>query len=315
LAVTLTAKKVDGVFEFNLNNVLKAFLEFEFVNNTVGTYDVPKSLRPFYCVFTEYYDNSIGILSTGSTTTSSTYKANMINLDYYSSNLDSFILKDTTSNFLTNAPNYQYIGINEKAYLYFITNLEYVVLVIEKFVGNSNTATNYSGSITNGCGVFIVEVPASDVDKMEIWLEDSGEERISKVVTFKVRNPCKAYRLEWINNLGGLDCFNFTGNVTISSETQKTEIEKYLPNSHQPDFHKVGILQSSTQKMVNVFSGFVSELTANWLVELQASKSVWLNEEGTRKAITIKSSSITSKSSGTLVQLSLNFSFEAFDNY
>lgn len=315
---TLLGPEIDSEFEFDISRLIKSFLSFQYIDNIIGAYDCPEIAKDFYCVFIERYNNSIGIQSDGATVTSATYKANMINLDYYSFNFDDYIIGlPYTSKFLTNSPKTQKIKPQQKIHLYFITNESNVQINVEEsYQDGSNNNFYYPVAITSGGAVFILGIITTDTTKIDVWIENTDDENLSEVRSFIVDNSnCKGYSIEWINNVNGLDNFIFTGSPTITSNTEKREAKKFLPSDYTADSHKTQITFTNTQKQISVFSPFVNEETANWLVELQNSKSVWQNDNGTRKAIKVVSSSIVSKNANNLMQVLLVFTYESFENY
>lgn len=314
----LIGPKIDGEFEFDISRLLKAFLSFQYVNNPIGTYDCPEMVKPFYCVFTEKYNDSIGLQVDGATITSSVYKINMINLDYYSFNHSDYIVGlPFTSKFLTNSPKVQNIRSNEKKHLYFITNLTNIQINVETtYNDGSNDNDLYPVTVTNGAACFILEVTQPNSKRIDVWLENSDEENQSEVRSFNViDNNCNGLLIEWINNVNGYDNFIFNGDKVVNNNTSKTEVKNLVPSDYDGSFHQNKVTSSITNQQINIFSKFVNEETANWLVELQNSKSVWHNDNGTRKAIKVVSSSIVSKNANNLLQVLLVFTYEAFENY
>lgn len=315
--LSIWSSKIDGKFTFELSGLLHAFMEHSHtvLNGSIGTFDLQGNALPFYCVFTEYYNNSIGILNPYASITSSTYKANAINLKYYDSNFDNYILGNNNKSFLTNAPNNLKIRAIDKPQLFFITNESEVVVVMEQILMGESSNTIYAKTLTNGFGGFLLEVLNPNAKYIDVWVETTGEERISEIRRYVIHNSCKATRIEWLNDLGGLDAYNFIGEEIIQQDVERTEISKYLPSDYTPDFHQTINQQAITKERVQVNSDFVSPQAAAWLSEINRSKMVWLNDNGIRKAIRVVGTSTLVKDKNNLVQFNLEFELMPFYIY
>lgn len=314
---TLWSEVIDGVFELDLSSLLHSFLDHNVLNGSIGTYDLSGNAIPFHVVLTEFYNNNIGILTAYHTIVSSTYKANSINLDYYTNNFDDYILSDYESKFLTNGPQVTKIKPYDKPQLFFITDTEEVVVNVEQQLpGGGNSNSSYTNTLTNGFGGFLLEVANSSSVRVDVWIEDVNEERLSEVRQFVLdHSGCEVYRIEWLNVLGGIDGYNFTGKDAIESTTEQSQISRYVAANHQADYHKTINYQTNTVESVQVYSEFVNQATAKWLTEIQQSKRVWWIDNGIRKAINVTSSNQTMKQGTSLVQVSLSFDMMSFENY
>lgn len=315
--VTLWSEAIDGIFEFDVSSLLHSFLEFTVLNGGIGVYDLSGNVLPFYVVLTEFYNNDIGLLTAYHSRTSSIYKANSLNLDFYRSNFWDYILGSYDSKFLTNAPKATKIKPYDKPQLFFITDTEDVVVNVEQTLpSGSNTNSIYTKTLTNGFGGFLLEVANSSSVRVDVWIEDVNEERLSEVRQFVLdHSGCQVYRIEWLNVLGGIDGFNFTGKDAIESTTEQSQITRYVVANHEADYHKTINYQTNTVESVQVYSEFVNQATAKWLSEIQQSKRVWWIDNGFRKAINVTSSSQTMKQGTNLVQVSLSFDMMPFENY
>jgi hypothetical protein len=311
----LFATAIDDVFEFDLSNIIHAYINPEMAADTLGVQELDGNALPFYCVFTEYYNNEIGILSPYGTITSSTYKANNINLNYYESNFSDYILNDLESRFLTSAPNSLLITVRDKPHLYFITNETDITVFVEKVYEGGSDTDNYPITFAgNKFAAFVLEITDPSVLEVNIYVETIAEQ-ISETRNFKVVAACDEVRLEWLNDLGGLDGYNFPNLSDIVIDTTKTEISRFVASNYTPDYHKVQPFFSSTSEKKLLRSGFVNVATASWLASIIRSKKVWQNENESRKAVKVNTTSVSTKNQNNLVQVEIEIELMPFDNY
>ena len=98
-------------------------------------------------------------------------------------------------------------------------------------------------------------------------------------------------RLEFLNALGGFDCFNFTKVSRISETVERKYYKQNADNMASgvityalSDKEKTQYYTKGTPKM-KLTSDWISVDTFNWLVELIESPEIYLHENGSRIAI------------------------------
>jgi hypothetical protein len=126
----------------------------------------------------------------------------------------------------------------------------------------------------------------------KIILKDTGVQ-VSEPIYFNIDSECRyeVRRLEFLNALGGFDCFNFT---KVSRISEKVERKFYKQNPDnmtsgvityaQSDKEKTQYYTKGTPKM-KLTSDWVDADTFNWLVELIESPEIYLYENGQRIAV------------------------------
>jgi len=135
-------------------------------------------------------------------------------------------------------------------------------------------------------------VITNSVTSYKIFLLDPPSV-VSEEIYFNVDSECRyeVRRLEFLNALGGFDCFNFT---KVSRISEKVERKFYKQNPDnmtsgvityaQSDKEKTQYYTKGTPKM-KLTSDWVDADTFNWLVELIESPEIYLYENGQRIAV------------------------------
>lgn len=148
------------------------------------------------------------------------------------------------------------------------------------------TAQLNAASLASG----VQPVITDDVVKYEIWFSDSGNARISKVITFNIDRECNKYlkyTLFWLNRLGGIDSYTFTKNHTRDIDISRKEYHKPLPGSYSEGDRGKSILNIDANERFSLNSSWLTEKEAVWLEELFTSPHVYLeNRENTSFNIT-----------------------------
>ena len=135
-------------------------------------------------------------------------------------------------------------------------------------------------------------VITNSVTSYKIFLLDPPSV-VSEEIYFNVDSECRyeVRRLEFLNALGGFDCFNFT---KVSRISEKVERKFYKQNPDnmtsgvityaQSDKEKTQYYTKGTPKM-KLTSDWVDVATFNWLVELIESPEIYLYDNGSRIAV------------------------------
>jgi len=136
-------------------------------------------------------------------------------------------------------------------------------------------------------------VITNSVTSYKIFLLDTIASVVSEELYFNVDSECRyeVRRLEFLNALGGFDCFNFT---KVSRMSEKVERKFYKQNPDnmtsgvityaQSDKEKTQYHTKGTPKM-KLTSDWVDAATFNWLVELIESPEIYLYDNGQRIAV------------------------------
>jgi len=154
------------------------------------------------------------------------------------------------------------------------------------------SAPNTLNTVTLSSGVQPV-IPTTGVDSYQIQLLDSSPAAASEVFYFQISSECRyeTRRLEFLNALGGFDCFNFTKVSRISEDVERKYFKQNADNMASgvityalSDKEKTQYYTKGTPKM-KLTSDWISVDTFNWLVELIESPEIYLHENGSRVAV------------------------------
>jgi hypothetical protein len=166
---------------------------------------------------------------------------------------------------------------------------------------------------------------ASTDTSYKIILRDVTPNIVSEEIWFNIDSECRyeTRRLEFLNSLGGFDCFNFT---KVSRRTEDIERKFYKQNSDNldgsgvityslADRQKVQYYTKSMPKM-KLTSDWVDVNTFNWLLEMLESPEIYLYENGQRITVQNIEGNWEEKRTDTdkLFNLEVNLEF-GVDNY
>jgi len=116
----------------------------------------------------------------------------------------------------------------------------------------------------------------------------------------------RAYRIGFVNLLGGIDYHTFYGAETKTASVSQITVQKELPTPFVSSDRGEKALSSVYGEAVEVFSDFITETTALWLSELMSSPEVWRVEAGLNIPIVVTMQSQTIKSND-MIQMQLTF--------
>jgi hypothetical protein len=187
------------------------------------------------------------------------------------------------------------------------------------------SAPNTLNTVTLSSGVQPV-IPTTGVDSYQIQLLDSSPAAASEVFYFQISSECRydVKRLEFLNALGGFDCFNFTKVSRISETVERKYFKQNADNMASAsgvityalsDKEKTQYYTKGTPKM-KLTSDWISVDTFNWLVELIESPEIYLYDNGSRIAVQNIEGNWEQKLStaDTVFNLEVNLEF-SMDNY
>ena len=108
------------------------------------------------------------------------------------------------------------------------------------------SAPNTLNTVTLSSGVQPV-IPTTGVDSYQIQLYDSTPATASEVFYFQIDSECRytTRRLEFLNSLGGFDCFNFT---KVSRMSEQIERKYYKQNAEDMSSGVISYNLSDKQK-------------------------------------------------------------------
>jgi len=243
--------------------------------------------------------------------------------DYF----ENFTVNAVDRKYLTNAPkgsginktDNQSVELTDEGWLYFlydhgsnpVTDCEITLYDSAGVVTAIHTIDNNVGSLTDKKMLKIPTAPntINNINPTEftvapvqpiittetsykIILKDTGVQ-VSEPIYFNIDSECRyeVRRLEFLNALGGFDCFNFTKVSRISEDVERKYFKQNPDNMTsgvityaQSDKEKTQYYTKGTPKM-KLTSDWVDVATFNWLVELIESPEIYLYDNGSRIAV------------------------------
>jgi hypothetical protein len=168
---------------------------------------------------------------------------------------------------------------------------------------NGSTNTTYSGiTIAGGRMTYVITCPSGEgyfvgggvtypLVKIETWLELVDHTRVTEIRTFMADTLCRKRptRIGWLNTLGGIDYYTFTGTRSSESIIERTEYLKDLPASFTVTDRTSAVLGSSFREEFEVISDFETESVYRWLSKILISPEVWIVENNVVIPINISS--------------------------
>jgi len=276
--------------------------------------------------------------------------------DYY----ENFTENTTGRKWLTNSPkgsganksDNQSVEITDEGWVYFlydhtgnpITTTQYTLYNSAGGIVSTNSTDNNVSSLTDKSmlkipcspntinninpteftSVTVQPIVTGSVSSYRILLLDTISSVVSEALYFNVDSECRyeVRRLEFLNALGGFDCFNFT---KVSRMSEKVERKFYKQNPDnmtsgvityaQSDKEKTQYYTKGTPKM-KLTSNWVDAPTFNWLVELIESPEIYLYDNGQRIAVQNIEGDWEQKVSVTDTVFNLEITLEfSMDNY
>jgi hypothetical protein len=289
------------------------------------------------------------------------YRVNGVNFaEYQTTNYyERFVNNANTRRFLTNGPKgtgangkNQSVEITDEGWLYFLYddaaqsvaafdltlyNAAGGITAIYQINNNATLLTDVKmlkipcapNTINNIASSEIVGAPSQPIITNEtsykIILKDSTPAQASEEIWFNIDSECRyeTRRLEFLNSLGGFDCFNFT---KVSKKSEEIERKFYKQNADNldaigvinynlKDREKVQYYTKSMPKM-KLTSDWIDAQTFNWLLELIDSPEIYLYENGERIAVQNIEGNWEEKRTNVdmLFNLEVNLEF-SMDNY
>ena len=190
--------------------------------------------------------------------------------------------------FLTYAPTTQRLRSGEWAELSILGygTLDQLTFRVKCYRIAGTTATyNYTASMVGGRSTFVVGIPPSEtfalLSKMEVWLIYGGVQ-VSDTYTYIIdQRPLRdPVRIAWINTLGGVDSYTFTGAKTGTTIAEKTAFVRDLPVGFSVSNRGESVASVETRDEVDVISDFETRDAMRWLGGIIQSSEVWVIENG-----------------------------------
>lgn len=292
---------------FRLERVLQDYLTFDFDPTLAAFRENDNSFLSYYLEVRERYNSSSTCtgsvtLSAVLDTTAEKYAFNGAEsfLDMPSYTATKYVTGAVTRKFLTNSPSRIKIPATDNFNLSFINNpsAPATTVCIHSFDRFNNQIETgiitipYNPSLDTvheSVGVGPAQLAAasyasgrgyhSNVHWYQVWLRDSSDNRITEIKEFEVDNRCPlkyAYRLWWLNRLGGFDSIAVPLRHTRSVPVSRTTFEKRLPTGHTLLDRGESVIEVNARGNLVFNTNWITEDEARWLEELFTSPEVYL---------------------------------------
>lgn len=157
-----------------------------------------------------------------------------------------------------------------------------------------------------------VKIPAGETffDYMEVYISDdlsqsSGTERRVYVPDFTTKK--NEIRFAWLNPLGGIDHYTFTGSKASQVDVEKRDLyEKARAYPFTPQDIKTGVVRVDGVKNLFAFSDFENSETFEWLSEIITSPFVFVVEDDEYIPVVVTNKSMQVETD-ELIQLKLEY--------
>jgi hypothetical protein len=113
--------------------------------------------------------------------------------------------------------------------------------------------------------------------KMEAWLETGGS-RITEIRTFLCDQTAylSPIRMGWLNSLGGIDYYTFTGQRNAEVAVDRSNYMKDLTQEFTGQDRGLGVLRADMNEEIEAISNFEHPDTIAWLKTLLGSPEHWV---------------------------------------
>jgi len=194
--------------------------------------------------------------------------------------------------FLTNSPLIKKLRSGEWEELSILcietTISVHAVIKCTRIAGTTATYTT-TIAVTGGRMSFIVSLPGGEtftlLSKMEAWIETYNGyawARVTEIRTFTMDFTARkiTQRIGWLNTLGGIDYYTFTGARSSVVNSDTSEYQKDLPIDFTVQDRGAAVLNSILREEFEVISDFETEENHRWLSYGLGSPEVWIIESG-----------------------------------
>jgi len=146
--------------------------------------------------------------------------------------------------------------------------------------------------------------------KAEVYITDTSEEsRVCEKITIYPDFECleKPVRFAFLNSDGGIDHFTFKGSRKTRTSISRTLYEKQLSSGFSSYERGKSTLKVEADRVFEAWTGFETEDTLTWLMELFESQEVFVVENGVLTPVNITTKSATPYDEGKLQQLEITY--------
>ncbi len=283
------------VYTFDVSEHLKSVLTGkpeDFKKGTGQFASSNESSRTFYCVFTELYEDSNGLLQEGLTATSSTFGVlNATRQHLENQNLLGYTIDgDEQRDFLTNMPNKQFVPADTYLQIAFINNpsITSITITVEQFTSSNSSIQKDYYLLNNSATRRVFQQKMEDLAsncayiKIAVGSAPDSELYLYTKTVYVDRTVNKQHStLFFRNSLGGYDQFTFKGKRKNSLSTKTQTFTRPLGNDFELSNRGEIITGIEANESFEIYSEFLSEEKMSWLKELLYSVDVYLYDSET----------------------------------
>lgn len=113
-------------------------------------------------------------------------------------------------------------------------------------------------------------------------------------------------RIGWLNTLGGIDYYTFTGSLSAEVTAERSEYVKDLPSDFTEQTRTAAVLAAGFKKEFEAVTDFEPETVYDWISKILISPEVWIVEGNKFHPIMITGKTTPVKNNG-LFQLKLKY--------
>jgi len=311
-------------FRFEVGDILKKYVTSDFV-------DITSSLQGFngldsanncYLRVFEVLDNGStfdtswteGGSGTNYAQNSTIYTFNGVN--QHQQDLSDYIASSSTSNFLTNRPQYSETP-RGKFRIGVLTNETSLRANLILYSGRDGTGTALSNSnssfitptnkrATFGCDLSDYTLSAKS---FKITLYDAFASAKTKTLIYNIVDSCdNATTLFWQNHWGEFDTYLFGGRKRQKTKTKTTSLKKKLNLSYNSDDRGLTDIEKVNTRSYTIYTKTHNKDVTKWLAEIDESVDVRILKDGEVISINVLSVSSTIEDSERgIYQISVNY--------
>lgn len=299
--IYLYKDEIINEYIFNLKDILNHYVSYDLQTSIANEItDALNGVEKLQIYFNEIFFNDKNYYNqiAGDEVFGNNFK--ITNSKYINTVSDYILNNELTTSFLTNMPTTFKMRVGELIQLSLLTtgtNTEYVLGIGGGDYTNITTEADKLSFNYLLTSQDVIDF-GKDIELLAISSLIGGQ---TKKYNIQVIDAClNPIRLLWLNHLGGIDSYTFSGDYNLDNNNKK---ETYT------DIYDVKQIAQITNGSYEyeVESEFESSNMMNWLGEIINSKQVWYLKEEVLESILITSNSVKIKEADKMMQMKLKF--------
>ena len=336
---------------FDVAGIIQNFLTRDADDNTTTFKQCGNSIAYYEVKFGEQYGASSGITNYPNLTTSSGYCFNGVfsPLDFLDFATNTYVLQNSSSQFLTDKPVKFETRSGEKLILGFMTdaaneayNLEIITYYDDGTIFNTVRVTNPYAALSNredrsinvrvdydwlnslvnaDLSFGTTPIFITNYEYYEVRIKNNSGTIVSETIRiYPGEDICSKYtpiRFKFMNNYGKYDYYTFTGamtkNTNIKRNTYKSNPNQWSNTNYNYSTTSRGLSQYETilDDTITINSDWITEAESIWLEQLVTSPDVYIYDGSNLVSVNITDSSYQTKyeASQQLFNLVISFTY------